>query len=149
MVKKAQVRSASKSGQLSNGDAADIQSAFPGLEGFSANNVWRMRAFYPAYLEKAELLAPAVQVLPPAENLAIPWTHNVVIVQKIKDHKTRLLYARMTAEHGWSRDILALQIDSRAHGCHGKGVTNFENRMPKNLRGALPTIKEIEKELSK
>jgi adenylate cyclase len=26
--------------------AADVQSAFPGLEGFSANNVWRMRAFY-------------------------------------------------------------------------------------------------------
>jgi len=138
--------------------AADIQAAFPGLEGFSANNIWRMRAFYLAYLERAELLAPpvqetnprklaqpaqeiavgrpstklapAVQVLPPAEILAIPWAHNIVIVQKIKDHETRLWYARMTAEQGWSRNILALQIDSRTHERHGKAVTNFKNTLP-------------------
>lgn len=138
--------------------AADIQSAFPGIEGFSANNIWRMRAFYLAYAGKAELLAPPVQevrarklalpaqemttdglstklappvqVLLPAEILAIPWAHNIVIVQKIKDHETRLWYARMTAEHGWSRNILALQIDGEAHKRHGKAVTNFKNTLP-------------------
>ena len=29
--------------------AADIQRAFPGIEGFSARNIKRMRAFYSAY----------------------------------------------------------------------------------------------------
>src|SRR2546421_665035 len=27
----------------------DLQNEFPGIEGFSANNIWRMRAFYRAY----------------------------------------------------------------------------------------------------
>jgi hypothetical protein len=29
--------------------AGDIQKAFPGVQGFSARNVWRMRSFYLAY----------------------------------------------------------------------------------------------------
>lgn len=133
--------------------AADIQSAFPGLEGFSANNVWRMRAFYLACLEFQSLpqpvaekpakklaqpaqeihfpnLAPLVQDLPPSEMLAIPWSHNIILVQRVKDPATRLWYARMTAEHGWSRNILALQIDAAAHMRHGKAVTNFKNTLP-------------------
>jgi predicted nuclease of restriction endonuclease-like (RecB) superfamily len=103
--------------------AADIQSEFPGLEGFSANNVWRMRAFYLACLEfqslpqrvaekAAQKLAQPAQELPPPELTMIPWYHNVLLVQRVKDPATRLWYARMTAEHGWSRNIFALQIDS-------------------------------------
>lgn len=133
--------------------AADIQSAFPGLEGFSANNVWRMRAFYMAYSDtqflpepaaessgqklaqpaqesSSLILAPPVQELPPPEMLAIPWSHNIILVQRIKDSATRLWYARMTAEHGWSRNILTLQIDSQAHERQGKAVTNFKNTLP-------------------
>lgn len=36
--------------------AADIQKEFPGIEGFSTRNIWRMRAFYLAYAQSAEFL---------------------------------------------------------------------------------------------
>ncbi len=38
--------------------AADLQRAFPGMEGFSPRNVWRMRAFYLAWTEALQKLSP-------------------------------------------------------------------------------------------
>jgi predicted nuclease of restriction endonuclease-like (RecB) superfamily len=110
--------------------AGDIQAAFPGIEGFSDNNIWRMRAFYLAYASTRKELAPAVQESPPAEILAIPWSHNIILVQKIKDPGTRLWYAARTVENGWSRNILALQIESDLHKRHGKAITNFKQALP-------------------
>lgn len=126
--------------------AADIQKEFPGLEGFSANNIWRMRAFYLAYHKSdinlarpvqeildqplQPILAPVVQELPPSEVSAIPWSHNIILIQKVKDPALRLWYAAGVIEHGWSRDILALQIDSALHKRQGKAVTNFKQTLP-------------------
>jgi len=126
--------------------SADLQAAFPGIEGFSANNVWRMRAFYLAFEAKSSNLAQAAQEirprqtspilaqpaieLPPPEILSIPWFHNVIIIQKIKDPATRLWYAAKTLENGWSRSILTLQIESDAHKRHGKAITNFKHTLP-------------------
>lgn len=126
--------------------AADIQAAFPGMEGFSANNVWRMRAFYLAYEVEGSILAqPAQEIrfeppapilaqpateLPPLEILSIPWYHNVVLIQKIKDPAIRLWYAGKTLENGWSRSILSFQIESAAHKRHGKAITNFKHTLP-------------------
>lgn len=130
--------------------AGDLQREFPGIEGFSANNIWRMRAFYLAYAGDAQKLAQpaqeldtkqpdsdsnpnlaqAAQVLPPPETLAIPWFHNVILIQKVKDRSTRLWYAAKAVENGWSRDVLALQIDSALHERQGKAVTNFAATLP-------------------
>jgi predicted nuclease of restriction endonuclease-like (RecB) superfamily len=126
--------------------SADLQAAFPGIEGFSANNVWRMRAFYLAHSSapsklaqpvqeipsrsSASILAQAVQELPPPEILSVPWSHNIVLIQKIKDPATRLWYAAKTLEYGWSRSILTLQIESAAHKRHGKAITNFKQTLP-------------------
>jgi predicted nuclease of restriction endonuclease-like (RecB) superfamily len=130
--------------------AADIQKEFPGLEGFSANNLWRMRSFYLAYgradtklaqpaqeMEASPgkgtldpILAQAAQELPPPEVLAIPWFHNVILIQKIKDPALRIWYAAQAAANGWSRDILTLQIKSKLHLRQGKAVTNFKKTLP-------------------
>jgi len=72
----------------------DIQTAFPGIEGFSARNLWRMRSFYLAYCKQLTILPQAA-----AE---IPWFHNVVLIEKVKDLAERLWYAQKTIEHGWS-----------------------------------------------
>ena len=40
--------------------ARDLQREFPGLGGFSPLNVWRMRAFYAAYVDDMEILSRAV-----------------------------------------------------------------------------------------
>ena len=102
--------------------ASDLQSVFPGIQGFSSRNLYRMRAFYRAYPNESEFVTqPASQ---------IPWFHNVEIFQKIKDAETRLWYAQQTIEHGWSRNVLVHQIESRLYERQGKAITNFERALP-------------------
>lgn len=102
--------------------ADDLQSAFPGVEGFSPRNLERMRAFYRAYPEEAEFAAQPVS--------QIPWGHNIILLQKIKDPAQRLWYAQWTLEHGWSRNILVHQIESRLFERQGKAQTNFAQTLP-------------------
>jgi len=61
--------------------------------------------------------------------LQISWTHNVILMQKLKDLPTRLWYARQTLEQGWSRDALALQIKNRLHERQGGAVNNFSQTL--------------------
>ena len=114
--------------------ATDLQSEFPGVGGFSANNVWRMRAFHLAYRQPSPILAQPVQEVAgttlPQPVAEIPWGHNVTLIQKVKDPTKRLWYAKMTLENGWSRNILDLQIDSDLYGRQGKAVTNFKRTLP-------------------
>jgi hypothetical protein len=74
--------------------ADDIQKAFPGVGGFSRTNVFRMRAFYLAYQGLAESVPQAVGQSPeqsPPEAMAnLPWGHNVLLVERIKDDSQRL-----------------------------------------------------------
>ncbi|HYF34084.1 MAG TPA: PDDEXK nuclease domain-containing protein [Prosthecobacter sp.] len=62
--------------------------------------------------------------------LTIPWFHNVILIEKVKDLPTRLWYARQTLEHGWSRETLTVQIKNRAHERQGAAVTNFTTTLP-------------------
>lgn len=96
----------------------DLGSAFPGVAGFSARNLWRMRAFYLAHRCEAEFLPQAV-----AE---IPWGHHVVLLEKLKDPDVRQWYARAAIEHGWSRNVLVHQIEGALHRRQGQAVTNFQ-----------------------
>ena len=127
--------------------AADVQKAFPGMGGFSPVNVWRMRAFYVAYRpappilsqpatelktgkrSKAAVLSqPATELtdsVPPPPVAEIPWFHNVILISKVKDHTQRLWYASKTLEHGWSRAVLTVQIESDLFGRQGKAISNF------------------------
>ena len=90
--------------------ATDLQKAFPGIEGFSSRNIWRMRAFYLAWTEEiAKLPRPVAEV--DGQNLPqpvaeIPWGHNVWLLEKVKDPVERLWYAQRTLMHGWSRPVL-------------------------------------------
>jgi hypothetical protein len=53
--------------------AQDLQAEFPGVGGFSAHNIWRMRDFYLTY-HANEKLSPLM-----AE---IGWTHKLIIMSK-------------------------------------------------------------------
>lgn len=59
--------------------AADLQQAFPGVGGFSASNLWRMRAFFEAY-QAQEKLAPLVR--------EVGWSHNLVILERCSASST-------------------------------------------------------------
>lgn len=125
--------------------AGDLQREFPGVEGYSPSNIWRMRSFYLAWTEevlaqparesedRSKLAQPVRELdaqnlpLPVAE---IPWGHNVILVEKVKDPAPRLWYARQTVEHGWSRAVLVHQIESGLFTRQGKAVTNFQATLP-------------------
>jgi predicted nuclease of restriction endonuclease-like (RecB) superfamily len=114
--------------------AKDLQAAFPGMAGFSRANVYRLRAFYLAYAGTGEIVSqPARQIdlaLPPEPMASLPWFHNVLIIEKVKDEAERLWYARKALEHGWSRSILDHQIDTDLYRRQGKAVTNFARTLP-------------------
>jgi predicted nuclease of restriction endonuclease-like (RecB) superfamily len=60
----------------------------------------------------------------------LPWGHNVKLVEALKDPTDRLWYARQAIEHGWSRNVLAHQIESQLHRRQGKALTNFARTLP-------------------
>jgi len=114
--------------------ARDIQSAFPGISGFSRNNIWRMRAFYLAYTEKVTNLARPVQDSSasnaPLPVKQLPWGQNIELLQRLRDPVRRFWYAQEALEHGWSRAVLVHQIKSRLYERQGNAVTNFEAALP-------------------
>ena len=60
----------------------------------------------------------------------LPWGHNVLLIQKLKDLSTRLWYMQKTIEQGWGRNVLHVMIDNHAHQRQGKAVTNFPKTLP-------------------
>jgi predicted nuclease of restriction endonuclease-like (RecB) superfamily len=62
----------------------DLRREFPEMKGFSARNLWNMRGFYEAYRNY-----PILQQLV-AE---IPWGHNLILLNSVKDHRLRCLVA--------------------------------------------------------
>ena len=61
----------------------------------------------------------------------LPWAHNVILIQKLKDLTTRFWYAQQAISQGWSRDTLALMIKAHSHKRQGTAVTNFDIQLPK------------------
>ena len=54
----------------------------------------------------------------------------MALIEKLEHPEARLWYAQKTIENGWSRDILALQIESGLRERQGRAVTNFPVSMP-------------------
>ncbi len=67
---------------------------------------------------------------PPEPLSLLPWSTNLVLLHKLDDPATRLWYARKTLEHGWSRTVLTVQIESRLHARSGKALNNFARTLP-------------------
>jgi predicted nuclease of restriction endonuclease-like (RecB) superfamily len=86
--------------------SADLQQDFPGVSGFSVQNLWYMRQFYSEY-HGNERLQPLVG--------EIAWAHNLVIMSKCKDPLEREFYIRMTRKFGWSKNVLLHQIDNQSY----------------------------------
>lgn len=106
--------------------AKDLQNEFPGIEGFSRRNMFRMKAFYQAY----EKVPQAVALLEDLPIFSIPWGHNALILEKIEDTAERLWYASKAIEHGWSRSMLTIWIENGLYNREGKAITNFKTALP-------------------
>lgn len=101
--------------------SADLRRAFPEMKGFSPRNLKYMRAFADAWPAERIVQQVAAQ---------LPWFHSCVLLDRVKDTRTREWYARRAIEHGWSRNILVTQIETGLHKRAGKALTNFETTLP-------------------
>ena len=72
----------------------ELQNAFPGANGYSSANLWRMRNFYLTY-NSSEKLAPLVR--------EISWSNNIVIMEKCKDDLEKEFYIQMSIRYGWTK----------------------------------------------
>jgi len=104
----------------------DINKIYDGIEGYSSANLWNMRQFYLEYCENKELLELA---------LNIPWSHNILIMNKIKDIGERKYYLISTQKLAWSRAVLLNQIKANAYEFHLKNPkqNNFELTLPEHF----------------
>ncbi|MDZ7830314.1 MAG: PDDEXK nuclease domain-containing protein [Desulfobacterales bacterium] len=105
--------------------SADLRQEFPGVSGFSVQNLWYMRQFYSEY-HGNERLQPLVG--------EIAWAHNLVIMSKCKDPLEREFYIRMTRKFGWSKNVLIHQIDNQSYEKSLVGQTNFDQALTPELR---------------
>jgi predicted nuclease of restriction endonuclease-like (RecB) superfamily len=121
--------------------AKELQKEFPGVQGFSARNLWRMRNFYVEYSQIA-ILPPMVaelggcpqkSILPPSV-AELGWSHICVIIEKCKDPLQREFYIKMTKRYGWTKDVLINNIENRAFEKHLTNQTNFDDTVPEKYR---------------
>ena len=101
--------------------SVDLRLAFPDMKGLSPRNLLYMRQFAEAWPDRAIAQQAVAQ---------IPWGHNVRLLDKLSDPVVRLWYANKARLHGWSRDVLVIQIETGLHQRQGKAVTNFDASLP-------------------
>ncbi len=101
--------------------AIELQKEFVGTEGFSARNLWRMRNLYEQYHNSKIILQPMV-----AE---IPWSHNIIILEKCKDEHERLNYIHLTKTNSWSKSLLINAIEAKHYQKTLLNQTNFSQTL--------------------
>ena len=116
--------------------ATDIRIAFPESKGYSVRNLKYMAKFAETYPDRKFVQTVSAQ---------IPWSHNTVILDKVKDADQRVWYIQKTTENGWSHNVLIHQIESGLYERQvlaGK-IANFENRLASpQSELALQTMKD-------
>jgi predicted nuclease of restriction endonuclease-like (RecB) superfamily len=101
--------------------ASDLRREFPKLSGYSSRNLKYMRAFAAAWPDRAIMQQLAAQ---------IPWAHNCVLLDRVKDAKAREFYIVQIVRHGWSRSVFIHHLDTELHKRIGKAPTNFALTLP-------------------
>jgi predicted nuclease of restriction endonuclease-like (RecB) superfamily len=106
--------------------SSDLKERTGASQGFSPQNLWLMRQAYLEYRDQPELRRLVEDV---------PWSHNVLILQKVKDAAARLYYLRATTRFGWTRNVLLNQIKAGAYerSLKNEKVHNFPAALPEHL----------------
>lgn len=105
--------------------AADLQKEFPGIQGYSARNIWYMRIFYITYRENTKLQPMVAE---------ISWTKHLVILDRCADDLEREFYIRMTRKFGWTKNVLIHQIENKTFEKTLINQTNFDKALPEKIK---------------
>lgn len=131
--------------QLSN----DLKTRYPDDRGYSKRNLGYMKSFASAYPDFPILQVPLAKLkeLPilqatlakleeeGKEFVQVPlaqisWYHHISLLPKVKDIAQRAYYITETAQNGWGRDVMLLQIDNGYIHAKGHAINNFEQTLP-------------------
>ena len=116
--------------QLSN----DLKNDYPKVKGFSPRNCRCMIQFYKEYNQELTIWQQPVAKLE-ISNLALPvkqlsCSHNVILMQKVKDLKARYWYMIQCLKNGWGRNFLVEAINQDYYNVHGALANNFDATLP-------------------
>lgn len=129
--------------------SVDLSQKFPNDRGYSLSNLKSMRRFAEAYPDFPFLQVPLAKM----ENIPIgqvaldqfkeddkgfvqvplaqiTWYHHISLLSKVKDIAERAYYITETAQNGWSRDVMLMQIANGYIYAKGHAINNFEQTLP-------------------
>ena len=101
--------------------STELKLTFPNMKGFSERNIRSMRLFYEEYADDEKWQQLVAK---------LPWGHNLLLIEKIKDKDIRKIYAENTIKNGWSRNVLSIQIETEFHKRIGNSNNNFNAILP-------------------
>lgn len=103
--------------------SVDLKLEFPSI-GLSPRNLWDMKRFYERYNACSLKLRQTVA--------ALPWGHNLLLMNKLKDDNAVLFYAEECLNKGWSRNLLlnAIKMDSYVSNQSRIKLNNFDTTLP-------------------
>ena len=103
--------------------SADLKERYPKM-GVSPRQLWNMKKFYERYAEHGEKLLRSVALL--------PWSHNLLLLNKGLDDNATLYYAQETVAKGWNRDLLlnAIKLNMYETQALAKVDNNFDRTLP-------------------
>jgi len=137
--------------------SSDLKLSFPNMKGLSKRNFGYMQKFatqWPVHLILQQGVAkfqqtdneensvpqhPAARLQNFEENSIskVPWSHHVVLLDKIDGSKTRLFYIEKILSNNWSRKILLNQIERKLHLQIGTLSNNFNATLPAEHAGLV------------
>ena len=103
--------------------STDLKERYPKM-GVSPRQLWNMKKFYERYAEHGEKLLRSVALL--------PWSHNLLLLNKGLDDNATLYYAQETVAKGWNRDLLlnAIKLNMYETQASAKVDNNFDRTLP-------------------
>lgn len=116
--------------QLSN----DLKNDYPKVKGFSPRNCRCMIQFYKEYNQELTIWQPSVAKLEKS-NMLLPvkqlsWSHNIALIQRVKDIKARYWYMIQCLKSGWTRDFLIEAVNQDYYHSYGAMANNFDTTLP-------------------
>ena len=101
----------------------DLKLEFPKVTGFSVRNLKYMKKIAEEYPDFEFVQQVVAQ---------IPWGHNIILMDKVKNIEERKWYIKQSIINGWSRSLLTMQIESKLYERQvvAEKVTNFPATLP-------------------
>ncbi|MEO5649808.1 MAG: DUF1016 N-terminal domain-containing protein [Ginsengibacter sp.] len=114
--------------QISN----DLQKELPGLRGFSATNIKRMRVFYEGWETYIIVGSSTINPISPTASdqfnqyfFTISFSHHYELISKTKSLEERLFYMSKIAVEFWSLTTLKYHLTSHLYQQQGSLSNNF------------------------